>query len=334
MTDNCILPEFEIGEALEIARRLFALDGPIRPLDGERDLNFLLGAPGERCVLKIANAAESPAMLECQHRVFERLAAARVFPATVTARESVNGKTIETVYDAGGRAHICRVLPFVEGCLLRELENPSLALLEDIGRRLALLDRALQNFTHPALERPLLWKMDSALEIVDSYSPLLDDGLRGLVDHFASGFRQRVVPRLAQLRRAVIHNDANRANLVVDESGSRLLSIIDFGDMVESWLVVDPSIAATYVMLDRAQPLKAAAAVFAGYGEELTLQPAEAETVFDFICMRLCMSLSIGAHQRAQQPENLYLGTDFDAVRRLLCELREIDPDTATATLF
>ena len=334
MTDNCLLPEFEAGEAAEIAHRLFALDGPIRQLDGERDLNFLIGVPGERWVFKIANLEESPAMLECQHQVFERIAAARVFPATVTARQSVNGKTIETVHDALGRTHVCRVLPFVEGRLLREIENPSLDLYTDIGGRLALLDRALEGFTHPALERPLLWKMDIAPQIVDSYSPLLDDESRALVDHFADGYRRRVVPRLAQLRRAVIHNDANRNNLVVDESGSQLLSIIDFGDMVESWLAVDPSLAATYVMLDRAAPLESAAALFAGYCEHMPLQPAEIETVFDFICMRLCMSLCIGAHQSAQQPDNSYLGTDLDSVLSLLGELRGIDTATASATIF
>ncbi len=334
MTDNCLLPEFEPGEAAEFARRLFALDGPMRRLDGERDLNFLIGAPGERFVLKIANLEESPAMLECQHQVFERLDAARVFPATVTARKSVNGKTIETVHDAGGRAHICRVLPFVEGRLLREIENPSLDLLVDIGSRLALLDSALENFTHTALERPLLWKMDGVLDIVDSYGSLLDDAARALVEYFAAGYRRRVVPRLAQLRRAVIHNDANRNNLVVDESATRLLSIIDFGDMVEGWLVVDPSIAATYAMLDRSQPLEAASAVFAGYCRELPLNSVEAETAFDFICMRLCMSLCIGAYQCAQQPDNLYLGTDLVAVQRLLREMREIEPGAATGTLF
>ncbi|MGD8839475.1 MAG: hypothetical protein PVI70_07750, partial [Gammaproteobacteria bacterium] len=60
----------------------------------------------------------------------------------------------------------------------------------------------------------------------------------------------------------------------------------------------------------------------------------EIETAFDFICMRLCMSLCIGVHQCAQQPDNEYLGTDLDAVQRLLGELREIDPVDARATIF
>jgi hypothetical protein len=334
MSDSCVLPEFGLDEAAALARQLYGLDGPIRQLDGERDLNFLVGEPGARFVFNIANAGESPAMLECQHRIFERLAAARVFPATVTARKSVNGKTIETVQGADGLNHACRVLPYVEGRLLRDIENPSAALLADIGRRLALLDRSLDHFSHPSLERPLLWKMDTALEIVGSYAPLLDQAARELVDHFADGYRQRVVPQLGRLRRAVIHNDANRANLVIDDSATCLLSIIDFGDMVNGWLAVDPAIAATYAMLDRTAPLEAAAAVFAGYREEMPLQPAEVETIFDFICMRLCMSLCIGAHQCALQPDNLYLGSDLDAVQRLLAELREIEPAIATAMLY
>jgi Ser/Thr protein kinase RdoA (MazF antagonist) len=334
MTDNCRLPEFAIDEAAEIARRLFALDGPIRRLDGERDLNFLLGEPGSRQVLKIANADESPAMLECQHLVFERLAAARVFPATVTARRSVNGNTIETVYDAAGTGHACRVLPYVEGRLLRQIDAPSPALLTDVGRCMARLDRALDSFHHPALERPLLWKMDGAPAIVEAHAHLLDEAPRAAVDCFADRFRRQVLPAAARLRRQVIHNDANRNNLVVDESASRLLSVIDFGDMVESWLAVEAAIAATYVMLDRPAPLDAAAQLLGGYHAELPLEAAEQDAMFGFICMRLCMSLCIGAHQCALHPDNVYLGTDLDAVRRLVLELHAMDPADAREVLF
>ena len=226
------MPEFSQQAAAEIGRRLFALDGPIRRLDGERDLNFLVGEKGARHVLKIANAEESPAMLECQHLVFERLAASGAFPVVVTARQSVNGNSIETVQAADGTTHACRVLPFVEGRVLREIDTPSSQLLADIGRRMAKLDRALEGFSHPALERPLLWKMETAPGIVETYAPLLDADGRGLVEYFADGYRKRVLARVDELRRSVIHNDANRNNLVVDESETQLLSVIDFGDMV------------------------------------------------------------------------------------------------------
>ena len=76
MSDSCVLPEFDSAEAAEIARHLFALEGPMKQLHGERDLNFLIDDARGKFVFKIANAQESPAMLECQHQVFQTLAEA------------------------------------------------------------------------------------------------------------------------------------------------------------------------------------------------------------------------------------------------------------------
>ncbi len=335
MTDSCVLPDFDTTEAGEIARRLFALDGPVKQLDGERDLNFMIGDKDARYVFKIANAGEAPAMLECQHEVFQRLAEARVFPSIATARESVNGKLVESVRSKSGIQHACRVLPYIEGRMLSQVGNLQPGLLQDIGRCLALLDQALESFSHPALERPLLWRMDNALDVLDSFKPLVaSKQQRETIDYFESGYRARVLPRQHELRRAVIHNDANRANVLVDESGTQVVSVIDFGDMIETWLVIEPVIAASYVMLGQPEPLKKAASLLRGFDAELPLQPAEIELAYDFICMRLCTSICINAHQVAFEPDNEYLNTDVADCWDLLVYLRDIDPDAARAALF
>lgn len=335
MSDSCVLPEFDASEAASLANRLYGLTGPLKQLDGERDLNFLIGESGQRFVFKIANADENPAMLECQHQVFERLEQSRVFPKTATALASKNGNTIEILRSKSGQQHACRVLPFIEGRLFSDLAEPPAVLLEDIGRHLALLDRALEGFVHPALERPLLWKMDNVLDVITAFKPLVAGAeRRELVDFFENGYRERALPMLGKLRRAAIHNDANRANVLVDEAGEKVVSIIDFGDMIESWLVVDPVIAATYAMLDRAEPLAAAASVLQGYDREMPLQPAEFVMVFDFICMRLCMSVCNNAHQIALEPGNEYLNTDVDHAWELLRHLHDIRPADAQASLF
>lgn len=335
MSDSCVLPDFDASEAARAAKRLFGLEGPIKQLDGERDLNFLIGETGSRFVFKIANADENPAMLECQHQVFELLQSSRVFPANATSLPSKNGNSIEMLRAGSGQQHACRVLPFIEGRLFCDLAEPSAALLQDIGRRLARLDRALEGFEHPALERPLLWKMDNVLDVITAFKPLLaGDERRELVEHFEKGYRERALPVLDNLRRAVIHNDANRANLLVDEAGDKVVSVIDFGDMVESWLVVEPVIAATYAMLERAEPLAAAADLLRGYHQELPLRPLESGLVFDFIGMRLCMSVCNNAHQIALEPDNEYLNSDVDHAWDLLRYLRDIDPAEARASLF
>ena len=94
MSDNCELPDFSSDAAAVIAQRLFGLDGSIKALDGERDLNFLIADREGKFVFKIANLMESPAMLECQHLVLKRLASARLFERVVLPRPSLDGNDL------------------------------------------------------------------------------------------------------------------------------------------------------------------------------------------------------------------------------------------------
>ena len=285
-------------------------------------------------MFKIANALESRAFLECQHAVFERIAARRVFPLTATPLASLAGRLIETVHAADGQRHFCRALPFLEGRLIGDVEAPGAPLLEDLGRGLASLDRALDGFHHPALERPLLWRPEHGAELVARDLALLQrPERRALVERNLERFRRHTAPRLAGLRRAAIHNDANRANILVDEAGERLLGIIDFGDMVESWLIAEPAIAGTYAMLDRDRPLQAAAAVLRGYHEVTELGADEIAAVPGLVRLRACMSLCIGARQTALEPGNDYLDVDTRAVSGLLETLAGIDDAEAVAAI-
>ena len=335
MSDSCVLPAFDASEAANIAQRLFKLEGPLKLLNGERDLNFLITTQRGKFVFKIANALEFPAMLECQHLVFQRLADTEVFPLVATALASVNGRLIETVSDEQGIEHCCRVLPFLEGRLMADIVDLKAPVLADLGRRLALLDKALDGFTHAGLERPLLWNMEQALSVLENYKPLLtSDAQRALVEHFESGFRQHVVPVQAELRRAVIHNDANRGNVLVDEAGLQVISIIDFGDMVNSWLVVEPAIAAAYAMLGQADPLASAQTLLRGYHQTLPLTTTEISLVFDLMCMRLCTSVCICAHQQRLEPDNEYLSIDAQESWELLDELQGVTYHNARAMML
>ena len=335
MSDSCLLPQFDVQQATALASRLFALDGTLKLLHGERDVNYLISSDEGRFVFKIANAEEARDMLDCQHRVFERLDRARVFPLIARARKSVNGNEIETVTDAQGRQHYCRVLPFLEGRMWSDLDTSSAGLLQDLGANLAALDHALTGFSHPGLERPLLWDMETTATTLDAYKPLLaNDAERRLVEHFESGYRQRVLPLQAQLRRSVIHNDANRENVIVDDDGNRILSIIDFGDMFDTWLVLEPAIAATYAMLQQSQPLAAASALVRGYHQGLALQPQEIGILFDLIGMRLCMSVCLCAHQQRLEPDNAYLSIDVADSWTLMRQLETVSADQARELLM
>jgi len=326
MSESCLLPEFDAREAAGLARRLYALEGPLKQLDGERDLNFLITDPRGKFVFKIANADEDLGMLDCQHRVFERLAAAKAFPLIACALPSLEGREIETVIDTHGRPHYCRVLPFLAGRMWADFDISKAELLTDLGSQLAALDKALDGFSHAGLERALLWNMETTAVELDRYKPLLaSDAERRLIEHFEQGYRKRVLPLQQQLRRGVIHNDANRGNVIVDDGGTRVISIIDFGDMIHSWLVLEPAIASAYAMHGQPDPLACVQALLAGYHHGLALSAAEIDVVFDLVCMRLCMSVCLCAYQQQLEPDNAYLSIDLQKSLDLLEYLQPIE---------
>ncbi len=333
MTDSCVLPSFSIDQAANLASRLFDLDGALQALNGERDLNFLVSTDRGKFVLKIANQQEQYAMLECQHQVFQTLAQADLWQQPVTSVESINGKPIESVTSAAGETHYCRVLPFCEGRLLSIVRPHTPELFHDLGKKLALIDRSLQDFNHKALQRPLLWRMTDALETLRRFKPMLaTPGKRALVEHFETNFRHRVLPISNDLRQSAIHNDANDNNLLVSGASAwdqQITNIIDFGDMVYSWTVAEPAIAAAYAMLGKQHPLACAATIFKGYHAHLPLTEPEISVLFDLIGMRLCISVCICAYQRSLEPDNAYLSISEAPAWEMLQKLRGIPHDFA-----
>jgi Ser/Thr protein kinase RdoA (MazF antagonist) len=118
------------------------------------------------------------------------------------------------------------------------------------------------------------------------------------------------------LRRSIVHHDANDWNVLVD--GERVVGIIDFGDMVHSWTVADPAVAAAYAMLDGEDPLVTTETIVRGYSVEQTLTDDELAAVLPLACLRLCMSVCIAAWQQRQRPDDDYLAVSQAPIRRTL----------------
>ena len=333
MTDICVLPDFSSEQATAIVERLYGLGGTLKILNGERDLNYLLDTDNGRYVFKIANRDEPYGMLECQHQVLQRLMSDNVLQQQASSLRSVNGRVIEIITSESGINHYCRVLNYVEGDLLSSIYPQSTRLLYDLGKTLAQIDLSLQGYSHQALDRPLLWNMCDALTTLARFKPLLaSDDRRNLIEYFEIYFRNSILPFSDNLRVGVIHNDANDNNVLVTlnpSSQQAIASIIDFGDMVNSWIAAEPAIAAAYAMLGKDEPLDAAVAIIKGYHAQLPFNEAEVSVLFGFICMRLCMSVCICAHQRSIEPENEYLSISELPAWALLEKLKAISPDVA-----
>ena len=166
-----------------------------------------------------------------------------------------------------------------------------------------------------------------------------DPARRALVEGLLARFEQETAPLLPTLRQGVIHGDANDYNVLAGGNGDllthnqRVVGLVDFGDMVYSCLVCDPAIAAAYALLDKPDPLAAAAQVVGGYHSALPLAEAEISAIWDLICMRLCMSVCHAAHQRRLAPENEYLSISEQSAWQALAKLARIHPRLAHYTL-
>jgi 4-aminobutyrate aminotransferase-like enzyme len=105
-------------------------------------------------------------------------------------------------------------------------------------------------------------------------------------------FDAHVAPVLGGLRAQVVHNDMGRTNVLVDEHGA-VSGIIDFGDMTHTALVCDLAVAMAEVLNGRANALRAAPAMIAGYRSVTPLEPDEAAVLADLVAARLAITAVI-----------------------------------------
>jgi 4-aminobutyrate aminotransferase-like enzyme/Ser/Thr protein kinase RdoA (MazF antagonist) len=332
-------PQFDEQEAVSIARNLYGIQASAKPLPSERDQNFYLSAGnGDSFVLKIANALEDRNMLDCQNQAMQHLARQVAFCPEVVA--AATGDLISEVPSLGGESHMVRLVTYLPGIPLGAVKRHSTALLEDLGRRIGEMDRALADFDHPGAHREFHWDLAGGLEIVKEYLALIPDAdLRKLIKSFVRDYEEYVTPQLPELRKSVIHNDANDYNVIAGGKddlytrNQRIVGIIDFGDMVYSHTVGDLAIAISYAILDKPDPLQTAARIVKGYHRSHPLTEAEIASIYPLVCLRLCMSACIAAHQLKQLPDNEYLAISQQPIQRSLPGLAKIHPRFAQASL-
>ena len=135
-----------------------------------------------------------------------------------------------------------------------------------------------------------------------------------------------MTPLFPELRRSVIHGDANDYNVLVDPRQQRVTGVIDFGDMVHSYTVGNLAVAAAYALLDKSDPLAAACSVVEGYNAEWMLTETELAALFGLIGLRLCLSACLAADQQQQRPDDEYLAISQAPLKRTLPRVLAIHP--------
>jgi len=300
-------PSFTVHDAARIAADHFGIRGVAKSLPGHVDQNFLIDAGGERYVLKIANASVDVASLDLQQEALLFLGDQRKDFARVCL--SASGDRIVQVSVRDGVQHHVWMVTYLEGRTLATVRPQSPNLLEELGSFLGELGLLLSDFAHPHALRHFPWDLRHAPELRRFLSYIDGEEQRSLVAGELDRFETTVLPRLRKLPMSVIHNDANDYNVLVSGAGyeAHLSGLVDFGDMVHTHRVCDVAIAATYVMLDKPDPVGAAVHVVRGYHRAWPLTEKELSVLYDLIIARLCSSVLVSAYRAALEPKNEYL---------------------------
>jgi 4-aminobutyrate aminotransferase-like enzyme/Ser/Thr protein kinase RdoA (MazF antagonist) len=316
-------PSFSIGDAVALAREIYGLDAVAEALPSERDQNFRMrGRDGRQYVLKIANASEALEVLNLQNRAIQFLSARNTsleWPCVVPSR---SGNEIVPAGSWNGAAFFVRLLTWVPGVPLAEVKPHSRELLRSLGRALASMDRAFANFDHPAAHRTLHWDLRQA-GMAHAHLKLLSETQRRLLEPIFHAWEQVDWQGLPS---SVIHGDGNDYNILVDPAGQRVVSVLDFGDMVYSATNCNLAIGLAYAMLGKQDPVAAAAEIAAAYHDVRPLTAAEVDALFPLAAARLAVSVCYCAWQAGEAPQNEYLNISNRPAWALLEQIAAFPP--------
>jgi 4-aminobutyrate aminotransferase-like enzyme/Ser/Thr protein kinase RdoA (MazF antagonist) len=333
-----VLSGDQYGELLQDAWGITA--GTIRPLPSERDVNVMVD---DRYVLKVANPAEDPAVLDMENAALAHVREVSPdlpIPALIPA---TSGQAVAAVTDAGGRRCLARLITIVPG-QAHEGRPVTCDLAEQSGALAARTTLALQGLFHRAGDRVFDWDVRRAPMALAK---------PGVVDSLGAPGRQLagLLPRLAAAVKAtgalpagLNHGDVTLTNILTSAEGDArdrviVTGLIDFGDIHHTAHVCDLAATLTAVVRNTAveQPAgtwELAAAVLDGYQRHRLLSPQEAEVLGDLVLTRLAWMMAISSRRAAAHPENRAYISQYDVSNgRVLEELLVMGPEAVTRRL-
>ena len=307
-------PSFSQKEAIEILHQEFGLSGKTLELYSERDQNFIVQTDSKsKYILKIFNPAENRSVLGLQH-------AATQF---IKERDPELGVPLQVggicEITKGSHTFFLRLVEYLDGQFMKDTQIKDAGYYKT-GQFLGRLNHALAGFQHPGAMREFAWDVQPVHLIRERLQVLKSENDRDTVSHFLDEYETNVIPISDKLRLAVIHNDGNDHNILVDEKG-KTTGIIDFGDMVYSYQAAEPAVCMAYLGLEKEDAFTPMAQILKGYHSCFSLNNSELKSIIYLICIRLCISVTMSAWRMKLFPENKYLSVSqkpaWDLLRKL-----------------
>lgn len=320
------------AQAITLAETHFGIVGTVKKLPGFLDLNFYLkSANGEEYILKITRPNADLDNVDLQNEVMRHLEKKDLPLDLPKVVPSLKGNLVTTLIDIEKRERTIRLYSWVPGRVLAKVNPHTTGLLESWGRASGLLCKGLEGFDHPAAHEFMAWDVAQVQWIKEHLGVFEDPTQKSIVEYFLQLFESQVLPKYSNLRKSVIHCDANDYNVLAskDLAEAKVTGIIDFGDAIYSQLINDLAITLSYSMMHKEDPLASALPVVKGFHEQYPLEEKELEVLFPSIAARLLISVTASAQNRIKEPDNEYLFVSERPAWDLLKKLRDISPNLA-----
>jgi 4-aminobutyrate aminotransferase-like enzyme/Ser/Thr protein kinase RdoA (MazF antagonist) len=298
-------PRLPLSTIATAAREHFGLEGDLSPLYSERDQNVRLrGADGSAWVLKIGNAAEDPAIIDCQIAVLRHIG--NIDPTIPVPRvhPALDGAPTKNITAEDGQEHIFYVLSYLDGRIAgtANLDTP---LYTKIGTMVARLGRAMRGFFHPAAgTRELLWDVRMSPRLLPHVELLANAEHRRVARDILIRFRDETLPKLPALRSQLIHGDVHEHNLILTETTPpEITGIIDFGDMIHGPLVLDLADTIADFAIAPSRIEEVLTSIAGAYNAVTPLEDAEIDLLYDLVMARLLITPLTNAVRAKETPD-------------------------------
>lgn len=301
-SDNYIISE---KEANKILKENYGIVGRLTRLPGEVDTNFKVSTDSEKFILKISRTDFDSDYIDFQQSILgftgDRLVESPQIIRTLAGDSSV------VVSIGNGNSHIVRLLSWIDGRLWSEINPVSDTLLESLGEKAGELTFHLTNYDHPYAHRYFEWDIAN-VKWIEEYIDLFTGNDKELIEIFLQRFKN-IQSEYAQLRKSIVHNDANDNNVVVGVEliNPGVISIIDFGDAIYTQTINDLAITLAYGIMHKNDVLSATIPIIRGYNRSFPLEESELIVLHTLVAARLLISVTKSAVNRTKEPDNEYL---------------------------
>jgi 4-aminobutyrate aminotransferase-like enzyme/Ser/Thr protein kinase RdoA (MazF antagonist) len=321
---------FSETDIQQLAIEHYGLSATVKALDGYDELNFILtDEKNQKYILKLSDENQSYPFLDAQVKIIQHLSKSPLAESFQQFSINKNGEALTQII-RDNKTYYIRILSFLEGTFWYEQPNKSNTSLYNLGAFMGNMDKALQDFSHPAMHRHYTWDISKASDANEKLKYITNHERRRIAGYFLLQFDTEVLPQIYQLRHAYIHNDANDCNVMAQ--GEKTTGLIDFGDMVYSALINNLAIACTYAILESNDPLTDASLVVKGYHETYTLTTQELDLLYYLIAGRLCISVTQSAYNASLNSDNAHHFITEKPAWELLYKLIKINPIKAQDT--